>query len=88
VVDDITQTRETVIRSLRFQDDIDVIGTATNGIQAIQTAKQLQPDVIVMDVNMPDMDGITATAAIKRDVPATEIIILTVQDDVDYLRKS
>ena len=88
VVDDIPQTRETVIRSLRFQDDIEIVGTATNGLQAIQGAKQLQPDVIVMDVNMPDMDGITATAAIKREVPQTEIIILTVQDDVDYLRKS
>ena len=88
IVDDIPQTRETVIRSLRFQDDMEIIGQATNGIQAIQKAKQLQPDVIVMDVNMPDMDGITATATIKREVPHAEIIILTVQDDVDYLRRS
>jgi pilus assembly protein CpaE len=88
IVDDIPQTRETVVRSLRFQDDMEIIGQATNGIQAIQKAKQLQPDVIVMDVNMPDMDGITATAAIKREVPHTEIIILTVQDDIDYLRRS
>ncbi|MCZ7551438.1 MAG: hypothetical protein B6D39_00510 [Anaerolineae bacterium UTCFX2] len=88
LVDDITQTRETIVRSLRFQDDIDVVATASNGLQAIQLVRQLKPDVVVMDVNMPDMDGITATANIKRDVPNTEIVILTVQDDLDYMRRA
>jgi len=88
LVDDITQTRETIVRSLRFQDDIDIVATASNGLQAIQLVRQLKPDVVVMDVNMPDMDGITATANIKRDVPNTEIVILTVQDDLDYMRRA
>lgn len=87
VVDDINQTRENVIRSLRFYQDLfDVVGTATNGEQGIQVARETRPDVILMDVNMPGMDGITATANIKRELPATEVIILTVQDDVDYMR--
>jgi pilus assembly protein CpaE len=88
LVDDIAQTRETVARSLRFQENIEVIGTASNGLQAIHIARELKPDVIIMDVNMPDMDGIAATAIIKRDVPATEVIILTVQDDIDYMRRA
>ncbi len=69
LVDDIAQTRETIARSLRFQENIEVIGTASNGLQAIHVARELKPDVIIMDVNMPDMDGIAATAIIKRDVP-------------------
>ena len=88
LVDDIAQTRETVARSLRFQENIEVIGSASNGVQAIHLARELKPDVIIMDVNMPDMDGIAATAIIKRDVPSAEVIILTVQDDIDYMRRA
>jgi pilus assembly protein CpaE len=88
LVDDNAQTRETVTRSLRFQENIEVIGTGTNGVEAIHLTRELKPDVIIMDVNMPDMDGIAATAIIKRDAPATEVIILTVQDDIDYMRRS
>ena len=88
VVDDIAQTRENVVRSLHFQENIEVVGYATNGQQAIQVAKETKPDVIIMDVNMPDMDGITATNSIRREVPYTQIVILTVQDDVDYIRRA
>jgi pilus assembly protein CpaE len=88
VVDDIAQTRETVIRSLRFQENIEVEGTAMNGVQAIELVKELKPEVVIMDVNMPDMDGITATSIIKREVPYAQVIILTVQDDVDYIRRA
>jgi pilus assembly protein CpaE len=88
LVDDIAQTRETVERSLRFQENIEVIGEATNGVEAIHLTRVLKPDVIIMDVNMPDMDGIAATAIIKRDVPSAEVIILTVQDDIDYMRRA
>ena len=86
VVDDISQTRSNVIRALRFQDGFEVIGSATDGEQGIQMARDLEPDVIIMDVNMPGMDGIAATGLIKRELPTTEIIIMTVQDDVDYMR--
>jgi pilus assembly protein CpaE len=88
VVDDIALTRENVIRSLQFQPSIEIVATASNGTQAIELVRATEPDVVLMDVNMPDMDGITATAGIKKVVPFTQVIILTVQDDVDYMRKA
>ena len=88
VVDDIQQTRENVIRSLKFQPQIEVVATASNGAQAIEFARNTKPDVVLMDVNMPDMDGITATTGVKKAVPYVQVIILTVQDDVDYMRKA
>lgn len=88
VVDDIPETRDNIIRSLLFNDSIEVVGTASNGYQAIELAKKLKPEVIIMDVNMPDMDGIHATAAVRREVPTAQVIILTVQDDLDYMRNA
>ncbi len=88
VVDDIPETRENIIRSLQFNDSIEVVGTASNGYQAIEMTRKLKPDVVIMDVNMPDMDGIHATAAIRKEVPSSQVIILTVQDDLDYMRNA
>lgn len=88
VVDDTPQTRETIIRSLSFQPEIEVIATAENGTQAIELSKQTRPDVVLMDVNMPDMDGISATARVLSEVPYAQVVILTVQDDPDYMRKA
>lgn len=88
VVDDIPETRENIIRSLQFNDSIEVVGTASNGYQAIEMTRKLKPEVVIMDVNMPDMDGIHATAAIRKEVPSSQVIILTVQDDIDYMRNA
>lgn len=88
VVDDIAQTRENIIRSLSFQSNVEIVGTATNGRDAIKLAAEEKPDVVLMDVNMPDMDGITATAGIHKVIPTVQIVILTVQDDVDYMRRA
>lgn len=88
VVDDSSQTRENIIRSLRFQENIEVIGSASSGAEGIKIARELQPDVIIMDISMPDMDGITATENVKKIVPFSQVIILTVRDDVDYIRRA
>ncbi len=88
VVDDINMTRENIIRSLTFDQRIEVVGSAENGRQAIEMVGKLQPDVILMDINMPGMDGITATREVTQIVPFTQVVILTVQDDADYLRKA
>ena len=88
IVDDTPQTRDTILRSLSFEREIEVVATAATGSQAVQLAKQTKPDVVLMDINMPDMDGITATAAILTEVPFTQIVILTVQNDADYIRRA
>lgn len=88
VVDDTAETRENIIRLMRFESNIEVVGTARTGSDGILAARELKPDVILMDVNMPDMDGITATSIIHKEMPITQILILTVQDDVDYIRKA
>jgi pilus assembly protein CpaE len=88
VVDDIAMTRENIIRSLTFEKQIEVVGSAENGRQAIAIVGSLQPDVIIMDINMPGMDGIAATREVTQIVPYTQVVILTVQDDPDYLRKA
>jgi pilus assembly protein CpaE len=88
IVDDIAQTRENIVRSLSFQSNVEIVGTATNGKDGIRLAVEEQPDVVLMDVNMPDMDGITATAGVRKAVPTAQIVILTVQDDVDYMRRA
>ncbi len=60
IVDDITDTRESIRRMLQFDPLIEVIGTARTGKEAVDMSVQTRPDVVIMDINMPDMDGITA----------------------------
>lgn len=88
IVDDISETRENIRRLLQFDSLIDVIGAARSGHEAIEMSQQNKPDVIVMDINMPDMDGIAATEIIRKKVPFTQVIILSVQNDQSYMRKA
>ncbi|MCJ7532459.1 MAG: response regulator, partial [Anaerolineales bacterium] len=88
IVDDITETRENIRKLLQFESDVEVIGAARSGREAIDLAKETKPDVILMDINMPDMDGITATEHIKQNLPFTQIIILSVQSDSNYMRRA
>jgi pilus assembly protein CpaE len=61
VVDDILETREHLAKLLSFETDIDVVGVAASGPEAIEIASRLAPDVVLMDINMPGMDGIATT---------------------------
>ncbi len=88
IVDDIAETRETVRKLLQFDMELEVVGGARSGKEAIELTLQLKPDVIVMDINMPDMDGITATEAVRRKVPYVQVIILSVQSDSSYMRRA
>ncbi len=88
VVDDIAETRENIKRMLSFEQLIDVAGTARTGREAIEMAVSLKPDVIIMDINMPDMDGITATTEIKKKLPYVMVVILSVQSDPSYMRRA
>ena len=88
VVDDVAETRENVRKLLQFEADIEVVGTARSGREAVQLTEELRPDVILMDINMPDMDGITATEMIRQRNAITQIIILSVQGDPNYMRRA
>jgi pilus assembly protein CpaE len=88
IVDDIAETRENIRKLLQFEGDVEVVGAARTGREAIDLAQETKPDVVIMDINMPDMDGIAATEAIRRKVPFTQIVILSVQGDPNYMRRA
>jgi pilus assembly protein CpaE len=88
IVDDVSETRENVRKLLQFESDVDVIGLARTGKEAIQISQELNPDVVLMDINMPDMDGISATEAIRSKQPAVQVVILSVQSDQNYMRRA
>src|ERR1035437_4769612 len=88
IVDDIAETRDHLAKLLGFEPDIQVIGTAASGTDAIEQATKLLPDVILMDINMPDMDGIAATERLSSQVPTAAVVMMSVQGEADYLRRS
>jgi pilus assembly protein CpaE len=88
IVDDIIETRDNLEKLLFFEKDIEVVAKAGTGREAVAMAKQYQPDVVLMDINMPDMDGIAATEALLSQVPTTQVIMMSVQGEQDYLRRS
>lgn len=88
IVDDIVETRENIKRLLFFEQDMQVVAEAGNGEEAIKQAERLQPDVILMDINMPVIDGIAATEIIAMKVPTAAIVIMSVQGEQEYLKKA
>ena len=88
IVDDQDETRKNIARLLQFENDINVVGTARTGKDAIKQAVALDPDVVLMDINMPDMDGIEATERIQEQAPVSQIVILSVQGDTNYMRRA
>ncbi|MBL8061508.1 MAG: response regulator [Anaerolineales bacterium] len=88
IVDDIAETRENVRKLLQFESDVEVVGTARTGREGMQLAQELNPDVVLMDINMPDIDGITATEGIRQKSPHIQVVILSVQSDQNYMRRA
>jgi len=88
IVDDVAETRENVRKLLQFEADIEVVAAARTGREAIQLTQEANPDVVLMDINMPDMDGIAATEAIRQKMPAVQVVILSVQGDQNYMRRA
>jgi pilus assembly protein CpaE len=88
IVDDIPETRDHLTKLLGFESDIDVVGAAASGAEAIRLAVSLLPDVVLMDINMPDMDGIATTELLAVKCPTAAVVMMSVQGEADYLRRS
>ena len=85
VVDDQRLMREGISSLLSIQEGIAVVGVAANGQEAIEQALALQPDVILMDIRMPVMDGVMATVQVRRQLPTCQVLMLTTFDDEEYV---
>lgn len=70
---------------LSMEEDLEIVGLAKNGEEAIKGCEQFQPDIVLMDINMPIMDGVAATAQIKERIPAIKVIMLTSYREVEYV---
>ena len=88
IVDDIPETRDHLSRLLGMEREIDVAGTASSGEEAIQMAMDMRPDVIVMDINMPGMDGIATAEIISQRLPNSPVIMMSVHGEAEHLKRS
>jgi pilus assembly protein CpaE len=88
IVDDIPETRDHLSRLLGLEREIDVAGTASSGEEAIQMAMDLRPDVIVMDINMPGMDGIATAEIISQRLPNSPVIMMSVHGEAEHLKRA
>jgi pilus assembly protein CpaE len=88
IIDDIQETRDNLAKLLLFENDIQVVGNTGSGKEAIELARKLRPDIMLMDINMPDMDGIAATERICSEVIGTSVIMMSVLGDHEHMRRS
>lgn len=84
VTDDHLVLLEGISRFIDMEEDMEVIGQATNGLIALSLVEKFKPDVVLMDINMPVMDGLKATQKIKEIAPNTQVLILTMSDEEEY----
>lgn len=85
IADDQTLFRQGLRTLLSVQTDIEVVGEASNGVEALRLIADHMPDVVLMDVEMPILDGVAATRRIRQEYPACQVIILTTFDNDDYV---
>jgi two-component system, NarL family, response regulator NreC len=87
IADDHTVLRTGLKMLLNAQFDMKVIGEAADGKEAVEKARDLRPDVVLLDISMPGMGGLEATQLIARGLPKTRVLVLTMHDDASYLRQ-
>lgn len=87
LVDDHTVLRRGLRMLLDAQPDMEVVGEAGDGAEAVERALELKPDVVLMDITMGGMSGLTATRVIRERIPQTKVLVLTMHDDEEYLRQ-
>ena len=85
IADDHRVVREGLVAIMRESEDLEVVGEARDGQEAVEKARELSPDVILMDVSMPRMNGVEATRAIKRESPHIGVVALTMYDEEKYI---
>lgn len=88
LVDDKVELRQNIRRLLSFEDSIEIVGEASNGQEAIESCRSTRPALVLMDINMPVMDGIQATEIISMEMPEITIIMMSVQGEQEYIRKA
>ncbi|HHV77457.1 MAG TPA: response regulator [Syntrophothermus lipocalidus] len=88
IADDVKETRQNIRMLLELDPVIEVVGEAGNGQEAVELARVAGPDVILMDINMPEMDGIRATELISMEFPEISVIIISVQGEQEYLKRA
>jgi len=86
IADDIQETRRNTRLMLSMITDVEVVAIASNGVQAVQMAKERHPDIVVLDINMPEMNGLAAFKEIKKSSPDTGCIIISAEKDSEILR--
>jgi DNA-binding NarL/FixJ family response regulator len=87
IADDHPVVREGLISMIKREPDFKIVGEATNGIEAVSKTKELKPDIVLMDLRMPELDGVEAIRQISVTVPATKFIILTTYSDDEFIFK-
>lgn len=85
IVDDHTLFRRGIRKMLEAEEDMEVVGEASNGREALRFARERMPDVILMDIQMPDMDGIEATRLIHNEMPHVGIVFVTMYENDEYV---
>jgi two-component system nitrate/nitrite response regulator NarL len=88
VVDDSSAVMDAFVAAMEPYDSIDVVGTASNGVDAVDLTRELQPDIVLMDIRMPAMDGIKATRAIMREGLPSRVLMMTASDDDTFVREA
>jgi two-component system, NarL family, response regulator NreC len=87
VADDHTIVRQGIVGILKSSEDVEVVGEAADGAEAVEKATKLKPDVVVLDVSMPHLTGLEAARRIREALPATRVLVLTMHDDEEYVLK-
>ena len=88
IADDHPLIRESTQDILAREPDLEVVGEAGNGQEALELCLELHPDLVLMDVRMPEMDGLTATRAIKEKSPTTRVVVVTAYESEEYFSEA